>query len=129
MIEQGITTLIVSDAGMNAVIGSGCLYPVQLPENPTYPCLSYQVVSSFSDYSTDGSAEITKRIQFDGWGNAYADCKAIQAALHQLLDAFKGTLSEGTVVLGTFRGVEIDFFEQYSRVYRTMTEYVFHYVE
>ena len=77
----------------------------------------------------DGSAETVKRIQFDAWGTTYADVKNIQQALHNLLDGFSGVLSDGTAVRGTFRGVELDEFENDSLTYRTLTEYSFHFVE
>ncbi len=128
MIEQGITTLLTADSTLSGLIGTR-LFPVFVPEDPTYPCVSYQVVSGSSDYSVDGTYETWKRIQFDAWGSAYADVKTIQKALHAVLDGFSGTLSDGTTVLGAFRGVELDEFEVDSRTYRALTEYSFHFVE
>ena len=128
MLEQGLTTLLNASTSITALIGDR-LYPVFVPQSPTYPCLSYQVISGSSSYSMDGSAETVKRIQFDAWGTTYADVKNIQQALHNLLDGFEGVLSDGTAVHGTFRGVELDEFENDSLTYRTLTEYSFHFVE
>lgn len=126
MIEAGLTTLLSANAPLQALIGS-CLYPVFVPENTAYPCISYQAVSATSEYALDGSSERTKRLQFDVWGRNYADCKAVAAALDAVLDGFSGPLPDGTVILGAFRGVELDLSEQYSRTYRTMIEYTFRY--
>lgn len=126
MIEQGLTALVTADPGVSALIGT-CFYPVILPETPTYPCMSYQVVSASSEYNLGATAERWKRIQFDAYGQAYSDCKAIVAALDTVLDGYTGTLPDGTQILGSFRVVELDLMLQYSRVFRTMVEYTFHF--
>lgn len=126
MIESGITSLL--NGSIEALVGNR-IYPVTIPEGSALPCLSYQVISGASDYSMDGSAETEKTFQFDAWGKAYADVKAIMQALHSVLDGFSGTLSDGTEVTGTFRGIELDDFESEARVYRSLTEYTFHYQE
>ena len=127
MIEQGLTTLLSNNPQLQTLIGT-CLYPVLVPEQTTYPCLSYQAVSASSDYALEGSSERWKRLQFDAWGQAYADCKNVMAALDAALDGLTGALPDGTVVLGAFRGgVELDLSEPYSRTFRTMVEYTFHY--
>ena len=126
MIEQGLTALLSNNSQLQALIGA-CLYPVMVPEQTTYPCLSYQVVSAASEYALPGSSERWKRLQFDAWGQAYADCKNVVDALDAALDGLTGALPDGTVVLGAFRGVELDLSEQYSRTFRTMVEYTFHY--
>ena len=126
MLEQGLTTLLTQNAGLQALIGT-CLYPVMVPEQTTYPCLSYQTVSAASEYALPGSSERWKRLQFDAWAQSYADCKNVVAALDAALDGFTGALPDGTVVFGAFRGVELDLSEQYSRTFRTLVEYTFHY--
>ena len=128
MLEQGLNQLLSADPGVSALVGQ-CVYPVIIPENATYPCVSYQVISATAEYTLGSAVEVTKRVQFDAWSQAYADTKFVQTALHNLLDGFNGSLPDGTVVKGAFRDVEIDFFEQYSRTYRAVSEYVFHYFE
>lgn len=126
MIEAGLTALLSENAPLQALIGS-CLYPVMLPENTAYPCVSYQGVSASSEYSLSGTSERWKRLQFDVWGQTYSSVKAVVSALDDVLDGFSGPLSDGTVIVGAFRGVELDLSEPYSRTYRTMVEYTFHY--
>lgn len=117
-----------ADPTLSGLVG-GCIYPVLVPTDATFPCVSYAVVSSSSEYALDGSQENWKRIQIDAWSETYATAKAIQVALHSLFDGFTGVLPDGTTVLGCFRGVEVDQFEQNARAYRALTEYAFHYVE
>ena len=128
MIEQGIHALLSTTPALSAIVGPR-IYPVFVPQEAQLPCLSYQVVSGSSDYSVDGSSAVWKRIQFDAWGNQYADVKGIQRALQAVIDSYSGALPDGTFLLGTFRGVELDEFESDARIYRTITEYSFHFVE
>jgi hypothetical protein len=134
VIEAGIVTLILGDTGIAALIGTR-LYAVLVPEITVYPCLSYQVVSSVSQYTVDGKEFGQKRIQFDCWASFYTDAENLKQALRNVLTAYKGTLSDGTRVLGTFREIEIDFFEANSGVsgnpgvYRRLCEYQFQFVE
>ena len=128
MIEQGIQSLLSSAAAVSTLVSTR-IYPVFVPQDSPLPCLSYQVVSGSSDYSVDGTAEIWKRIQFDAWGAQYADVKNIQNAVHAVLDGYNGVLPDGTLVWGAFRGLELDEFEADARIYRSMTEYSFHFVE
>jgi len=100
-----------------------------LPENPVYPCITYSVVSSTNTYSFEVKEVSKKRIDFNCFGTTYSDCKTIKKALQQVVDGYVGTLTDGTRVLGTFSGTELDFFEDDARVYRTLAEYIFEFVE
>ncbi len=134
MIEAGIVALLAADSGIAALVGTR-IYPVLVPETTAYPCLSYQVVSSVQQYTVDRRELGQKRIQFDCWANTYADAENLKQALRNALDVYSGTLTDGTRVLGTFREVEIDFFEANSGVsgnpgvYRRLCEYSFQFVE
>ena len=128
MIEQGIVSLLNANAPLMATINR-CIYPVFVPQDASYPCLSYQVISTTASYDFQGESTTESRIQFDAWAEDYMNCKTIQKALRAVIDAYDGVLSEGTRVLGAFRSLETDFFEPDSRMYRALSEYTFHYVE
>lgn len=127
MLEDGIVNLIGGYAPLVAAIGSR-LYPVVIPEPPTYPCVSYQVVSATSKLATDGTLVQAKRVQFDAYALTYAQCKQIEAMLATLLNGYIGSM--GTVeVIATNAGVVIDNWEVDSRIYRVTTEYIFTFTE
>lgn len=43
--EQQLRTALLADPGVQALIGSR-LYVVQLPQNPTFPCVAYQRIAT-----------------------------------------------------------------------------------
>lgn len=128
MFEAGLHTLLTGNTALMATLEAGPM-PVLVPEQTAYPCLSYQDVSGSDQYTLDNKSWQQKRIQFDAWGNTYADCKAVTLALRNLLSGFNGALSDGTRVLGTFRENEIDNWEFDGRAFRITVEYRFHIVE
>jgi len=128
MIEQGLYDLLSSDQALSQLVGAR-IYPVLIPEETTYPAITYQGVTGSVKPSVDGRAYSEKSIQIDAWGNTYGDIKCVQAALHRILDGYVGTLSDGTRVLSSLRINEFDAYESDARVYRSITEYQFQFVE
>ena len=128
MLEDGLTSLLRSNATLTALIGTN-LFPVLLPESTQFPALTYQVVSSSDSYSLEAAVVSEKRVQFDAWGNSYADCKNVLKALRATIDTFVGDLPDGTRVLNIERGVQIDFWEPDGRIYRCTAEYSLQFIE
>src|SRR5262249_816137 len=129
MIEAGIVSLLRADSQLSALLAGRIFAVVLPPETETFPALTYQVVSGASDWSLDRSKFDEKRIQFDAWGVRYGDCKAVLKQLGIILDGFSGALPDGTRVISAFSGVTIDNFESDGRIYRSLTEFIFQFVE
>jgi len=134
MLEVGIQNLIAANSAVQALIGNPArLYPVELPENPAWPCATYQVISDVPDYTlTPGNNLEVKRVQVDTWSGgpdnaSYLAVKNIQAAIRAVLELFRGELPDGTIVAGIFVANSADLFEQDARAYRTTTDYLVHY--
>lgn len=134
MLEVGIQNLVVANAGVQALLGNPArFYPVVVPENPDYPCATYQVISDAPAYLLDGSQSIeVKRIQIDTWSGGptaatYSSVKAVQAAIRAVLEGFTGQLSDGTVVAVILVANSTDLYEQDARSYRTTTDYLVHF--
>jgi Protein of unknown function (DUF3168) len=136
MIEVGIVALLKADSALAGLI-AGRIYPVVLPpETTAYPCLTYQVITSSSDITIDRTKASHKIIQFDAFSGptpasssgSYLDCKSVLSAVGAVLDGYHGLLTDGTRVLFAQSTIEIDNFENDSRVYRCLCEYEFFYV-
>lgn len=121
MIEQGIYSLLRNDAGVAALAGTR-VFPVLLPESPTLPALTYQVVGGSSDQTFETSGYQRLRVQLDCWGESYADAVTLRAAVSKAVDGYQGPLSDGTFLLDAQTLQTADFFEQEARQYRAMLE-------
>src|SRR5437870_436696 len=122
MLEAGIVSLLAASP-VASLVGSR-IYPVVLPpETTVFPALTYQAVSSSSEWATDRTEYDEKRIQFDAWAQSYADCKAVLKALNGVLHGFVGTLSDGTRVILALRDVTVDFWQSEPRLYRSTADF------
>jgi len=61
-------------------------YPIQLPQRPTLPASTYQIVSNMPGYSQDGLSYEAPRVQIDCYAKTYAEA-------HTLADAFLAALA------------------------------------
>ena len=132
MLEAGIQQLVVADATVNSLIGTR-FYPVLVPENPTYPCATFQLISDVAGYSMSYEKGMEmKRIQVDSWsggveGASYLAAKNTDIAIRNVLELYRGTLPDGTIVGGIFVANSLDTYEQDARCYRTTTDYLVNY--
>jgi hypothetical protein len=129
VIEDGLFQLITADSGFST-IAANRLYPLILPDTPTFPAATYQLISSVPEETNDGPTGFVKaRIQTDTWSNSYASCKALAKALRVLLDGFTGTLPNGVAVSNIIRDNSSDYIEPVSRLYRVQTDWLVMYDE
>ncbi len=103
------------------------VYAVFTPEGAVYPCLSYQVIGSKQNYTLDNAVLIERRVQIDAWADSYIAAKTNADALETLLSGFTGTLPTGTLVKLCEKTTEQDLWEDQSRLFRVMSEFVFIY--
>ena len=80
-------------AGLSTLIGTRC-WPKRLPETPTLPCMTYDIVSfpdaeQYVDHDTNGTANSRgkHRIQLDGYANTPDEAAALGI---QMFVAFQG---------------------------------------
>lgn len=112
---MSVGTLLYSQltgtSGVAALAGTR-VYPLNLPQTPTLPAISYQRVSNTEQNGT--STLRTTRYQVDCWAESYS-------AVQSLASAVKGALEEwtsGPSVKMTEVINEIDDYEPDSALYR-----------
>lgn len=54
------------------------VYPLLLPQNPTFPAITYQRISSIKTHAMGQDGQITRvRVQVNVWGATYAEGKSV----------------------------------------------------
>jgi hypothetical protein len=134
MLVAGIQNLVAASSAVQALIGNPArFYPVVLPENPVYPCASYQVISDIPEYVLSGTKTIQQvRLQVDTWSGGpanatYLAAKNVQLAIRAALEGFRGQLLDGTNVAWIEVKHAADLYEQNARAYRTTMDYMIHF--
>ncbi len=129
MIEAGLLALLNANATVSALVGTN-IFPAVLPDDvadpgtPTPTCCTYRVVSAVDDGTNDGPLGLVKmRIEYRCWATSYAAAKTLAVAIRGVLNGYAGTLSDGTVVLNTWRENQIDDFDGHSRLYSVSDDY------
>lgn len=91
MIEAAIRTHLIGDAGLAALVAAR-VYPVELPQRPTLPAITYQQISSLPTQTRDEAEAKHERtrFQFDCWAADYDSMLAVRTALGAAL----GTLAQ-----------------------------------
>jgi len=102
MIEAALIARLLETPAVAALIGGDSIpaariYPIVLPQKPTFPAITYQDISTVRDRTAQGPSGLAfARIQFDCWAAAapgapgYASAKALLAAVRAALDGFTG---------------------------------------
>lgn len=122
---QGLIARLSADAGVQPTIPGG-IYPVLLPQDATFPCATYQVISTVPGYSLSGKAGVEDvRVQIDAWSNTtYAAAQAAQQAIRACLESFTGDLSDGTHVLDIRVANVTDYYDAANLSFRVQTDYI-----
>jgi len=122
MILTGLFALITTASAWQALAAER-LSPVTLPEIPTLPAATYQIVGGSSEPTFQTSGMQKLRVQFDHYGNTYSDANGLREATRVLLNGYSGTLSDGTVLQKADLIQSVDYFENDARQYRCMSEF------
>jgi hypothetical protein len=111
-------------AGVTALIGTdpARVWPVALPQDPVYPCLSYRRIESRrvqGVYIDPGYAYVT--VQVNGFAKTFEELKAlmeqVRLALERFGSALTGTTIAGVLVYDIVMGSEADSYEPALDVY------------
>lgn len=68
------------------------IYPVRFPQNVTFPCVTFQIVTSqrISAMGSD-TAIVMSRVQVDGWHTTYDGARSLSAAIIDQLQRWRAS--------------------------------------
>lgn len=121
-IEEALFSKLTNESAITDLVGTR-VYPLTLPQNPTYPAMTYQQISKVWGKTHQGAGDMGwPRFQFDCYGTSYSAAKGVANALRQTIDGFSGTVA--TVdVCAIFFVNEVDDFNDEVGVYRVAADY------
>ena len=100
-LEEGLFAYLTAVPGIAAQAGTR-VYPAPAPEDPTYPLIVYQRISTVRVRSMTGPSQLAQaRMQINAHAATYATAKTLADELRNALDGYQGVM--GTVpVSGSF---------------------------
>lgn len=96
---------------------SGRCYPLQMPQEPTYPAIVYSRIASEPQNRLEGGASLDQvRVQIDCYATTYEGAKTLSASVRSAMESAS---------LGATLQLDLDLYEPEVKVYRvTMDFYV-----
>lgn len=117
---SGYTTL--------AALISTRVYPSLLPQNATYPAVSYRRVSSERPpVMGDDTGIVRARFQFDAWAQSYSGMIAVKELVREALQRYHGTAT--VEILETFILMDMDLYEDDTRIHHGVIDVEINYRE
>ena len=84
---------VTSDPSFQAFAGSR-LYPITLPQQPTFPAATYFQVAFPHEHTHDGVETVHPLFQFDCYGGTYQDAHALVAILDNIFGRWKSSFGD-----------------------------------
>lgn len=114
--------LLLSDTDIAGEVAAR-VYPLKLPQQPTYPAITYQVISDQSEQLLEGADRIRRaRIQVDIWDDDISKCEEIAGFVRTLLDGQDNTQGS-TRFRATWLDNEQDLYEESIEKYRILSDF------
>lgn len=97
------------------------IYPLKLPQNPTYEAISYQRISNTP---TNGNTDLREsRWQINCWADTYAESQALALAVKTALEEYKDTTATPGIKQA-YVANEQDDYDEDVKVFRTIVDVI-----
>ena len=91
-LDTGLKATLVGDVSIAALISTRC-YPMQLPQEPTLPSLTYRRISAPNGREFGDRAFTQARYQITAWDDTYLSAETLGDLVISLLDDYSGTMN------------------------------------
>lgn len=96
MITEAFYAKLAATTGLTSLVSTR-IYPIRLPQNPVFPCVTFQVISEPRIHSLDGASAPNAIIQVDCWARQHKEAHQVAEAVMAAFDSFAGTMGSVTV--------------------------------
>ena len=127
-IDTALVARLGAYAGLTALVSTR-IYPPPVPQNPTYPLVTYQEIDRIPVKVMGTNAGVVHiRYQIDSWASTLAAAKAVAVQVAGALDNYAGT-SDTIVIKNSF----LDYgqsspYDDAEGVHRYIQDYIIEYV-
>ncbi len=121
-IETGLRTHLLADGPVAALVVAR-VYPLKLPQSPTYPALTYEIISDIPHRALAGDSDLERvRVRIHCWAATYTGAIDLAAKVRTAVADFSGLMGTATVRSVKFESWN-DIFEDVPEVYRRVADF------
>lgn len=103
--------------------GIARVYPPPIPDNPTYPLVTYMQISDPRTYVQEGpDGFVFARFEFDCWATTSSGARALAETLRFILSGYRGT-SDGVLIQSAFLLGGPKDYDDEARAHRVIQDY------
>ena len=97
-IEEGIYYHLANTPAVTAIVGTR-IYPLKLPQKPTLPALTYQLITPMSIIAHDGKSGTAQcRYQITGFANTPDAVRDLMEKVRICMDGYKGVIGGANTI-------------------------------
>ncbi len=128
MIEQSLRDHLVDTAAVAALIGTR-IYPGRLPQDVTFPAVSYQRITGGEENTHSGAGPARALVQIDCWSDdTYGEALSVAEAVRAALSSHRGPMGSARDVTARISN-QMDLPEPEPALWRRMIEVALIYEE
>lgn len=112
---------LTADSAVSTLVDDR-VYPLHLPQSPTLPALTYQVISRVP---TEANTEIFEvRIQFDCWSSNYDQAQTLAVAIKRSLRFYRQADNDDNMILSIYDANQSDGYEDEQEIWRVIVDVI-----
>lgn len=121
--EGAIWSAILASAPVTALVGTR-VYPMMLPQGPTFPAVVYQRISTVPDMLVDGPGFAPIRMQLSMWATTFGGARTLADAVVTALHGYHG----GELRLSRLINL-LDDYEPDTKLFRVIADFRVHHTQ
>lgn len=122
-LEEAIYTRLADYEGLT-LLTSTRIYPLVIPQGPTYPLVTYQRIDGPREDALSSPMGLAHpRIQIDSWGKTYASAKAVATQVRGALQRWDDAAAS-PAVLDCLLDSDEDSYEADTNIYRVRMDFI-----
>ena len=121
--EGAIRAAILGSAPVTALVGTR-VYPMMLPQGPTFPAIVYQRISTVPDMLVDGPGFAPIRMQLSMWATTCDGARTLADAVVTALHGYHG----GELRLSRLINL-LDDYEPDTKLFRVIADFRVHHTQ
>lgn len=124
-LDELLFAALTNDATVAGLVAAR-VYPQKLPQSPTLPAITYQIISRVP---TEANTELFDiRLQLDSWATTYAGSQALAGAALSALRFYRQSAG-GNTILSIYDANQSDAYEDEREIWRAIVDVIVIYHE